>query len=46
MRIYSMILVAQLKPSIAITRDLDSYGRIFNQESLLVEDIHDKSKLK
>ena len=46
MRIHSMISVAQLEPSIAIARGSDSYGRIFNQESLLVEDTHDELELK
>ena len=41
-----MVLVAQLEPSTAITRDLDSYGRIFNQEPLSIEGTYNKSELK
>ena len=46
MRIHSIISIAQLKSSIATIRDLDSYGRIFNQESLSIEDTHDELELK
>ena len=46
MRIHSIISVAQLEPSTATTRDSNPYERIFNQESLSIEDTHDKSKLK
>ena len=46
MRIHSIILVAQLKPSVATTRGSNSYGRIFNQESPSIEGTHDEFELK
>ena len=44
MRIYSIISITQLKSSITITHDSNSYERIFDQKSSLV--IHDKLELK
>ena len=43
-RIHPVVSVAQLEPSVAVTRGLDPYGRIFDQEPPPV--INDESELE